>query len=67
MADVANRLGVNANYASQYRLRLLAAEVIRPAGRGYVDFSFPAMRDYLREHGALELGPSIARDDRSGP
>jgi hypothetical protein len=55
MADVAARLGVNANYASQYRLRLLAADVIRPAGRGLVAFELPYLRDYLREHVTLSL------------
>ena len=30
--DLAVRMGVDDNYVSQYRLRLIAAEVIRPAG-----------------------------------
>ncbi len=50
MADIQRRLGddVNANYASQYRLRLIKAEVIVPATHGFVDFALPAMREYLR-------------------
>lgn len=50
MADIATRLGSDPNYASQYRLRLIAADMIRPAGHGYVDFAVPYLRDYLREH-----------------
>ena len=52
MADVAARLDADANYASQYRLRLIASDMIRPAGRGRVDFTLPYLRDYLREHAA---------------
>ena len=52
MADVASRLTADANYASQYRLRLIAADMIHPAGHGHVDFTLPYLRDYLREHAA---------------
>lgn len=52
MADIASRLGVDATYAGQYRLRLIAAEVIEPRGYGRVDFTLPGLRDYLREHAA---------------
>jgi len=52
MADIATRLGVDATYAGQYRLRLIAAEVIEPRGHGLVDFTLPGLRDYLREHAA---------------
>ena len=51
---VASRLNVDANYASQYRLRLIATELIEPAGHGRVDFTMPYLRDYLREHAALD-------------
>ena len=52
MSDVASRLAANANYASQYRLRLMAADMIHPASHGHVDFTLPYLRDYLREHAA---------------
>ncbi len=55
MADVQRRLGVDVNYASQYRLRLIAAELIEPVRRGYVDFALPYLREYLREHAAADL------------
>ena len=50
MADIQDRLGVDVNYASQYRLRLIAAELIEATRRGYVDFALPYLRAYLREH-----------------
>lgn len=50
MADVQQRLGADVNYTSQYRLRLIAAELIQPTRRGYVDFALPYLREYLREH-----------------
>jgi len=52
MSDIASRLDSGPNYASQYRLRLIAAGMIRPSGHGYVDFAVPYLRDYLREHAA---------------
>jgi hypothetical protein len=61
MADIAARLGVDATYAGQYRLRLIAAEVIEPRGHGRVGFTLPGLRDYLREHAASShWGPEIA-------
>jgi hypothetical protein len=50
IATIAERLQVSSTYASQYRLRLIAAELIEPAGRGMVTFTLPYLRDYLREH-----------------
>jgi hypothetical protein len=55
MADVQRRLNVDVNYASQYRLRLIAAELIEPVRRGYVDFALPYLREYLRSHAASEM------------
>jgi hypothetical protein len=49
MADIQRRLGVDVNYASQYRLRLIAAELIEAVSRGYVDFALPYLREHLRE------------------
>ena len=50
IADIAERLETDTKYAGIYRLRLIDAELIQPAGRGYVDFTLPYLRDYLREH-----------------
>jgi predicted MarR family transcription regulator len=49
MADIADRLGVDTGYAGQYRLRLIAAEVIERRGHGLVGFTLPGLRDYLRD------------------
>lgn len=69
MSDIASRLNVDANYTSQYRLRLIAAELIEPAGHGRVDLAMPYLRDYLREHVALdaqrELPPGDASSDEA--
>ena len=50
IADVAHRMGVDLNYANQYRRRLLDAEMITPAGRGRLAFELPYLRDYLMTH-----------------
>ena len=52
MADIAERMGVDANYVSQYRRRLIAADLIYRTGHGRVDYTLPHLRDYLREHAA---------------
>ena len=54
MADVQRRMGVDVGYASQYRLRLIAAGLVQPAGRGFVDFALPYLREHLREQAASE-------------
>jgi hypothetical protein len=51
-ADIAKRLRVSKEYAGVYRRRLLDADLITTAGRSYVDFTLPYLRDYLREHAA---------------
>jgi hypothetical protein len=52
MKDIQERLAIDANFASQYRLRLIASELIESTGHGYVDFALPYLRNYLREHAA---------------
>lgn len=49
MSDIQQRMGVDVNYASQYRLRLIATELIQSTRRGYVDFALPHLREHLRE------------------
>ena len=63
MSDIASRLNVDANYASQYRLRLIAAELIEPVGHGRIDFTMPYLRDYLREHVALDAQRQLPSGD----
>lgn len=51
---VAERLGVSSSYASAYRARLIEAGLIEQTSYGYVGFKIPYLRDYLREHVAVE-------------
>ena len=48
--EIAKRLKVNKKYAGIYRRRLIDAELIEATSHGYVDFTLPYLRDYLREH-----------------
>ncbi|MBF0808791.1 ATP-binding protein [Rothia nasimurium] len=54
MSDIANRLGSTPQYANTYRNRLLGYELIASSQHGYVDFTIPYLREYLREHVAGE-------------
>jgi hypothetical protein len=47
---IARRLGVDDAWASQYRRRLIDAELIRPVRRGEFEFELPYLREYLRAH-----------------
>jgi hypothetical protein len=49
--DVAERLGRDQAYVSRYRARLQVAGIIEPGKYGYVRFSIPYMREFLRKHG----------------
>lgn len=51
-SEIAKRLGVSSTYAGQYRLRLINAEIITPAGYGKLAFTMPYLREYLRGHAA---------------
>ncbi|EFK55451.1 hypothetical protein HMPREF0291_10709 [Corynebacterium genitalium ATCC 33030] len=54
MSDIAARMGVDAQYAGNYRKRLIDAEMIRATSHGFVDYELPYMREYLRSHQASE-------------
>lgn len=47
VSEVAGRMGVTVDYAQKYRKRLIDGGVIESAGRGYVGFAVPYLRDYL--------------------
>lgn len=55
VSAVAQRMNVSAQYAANYRRRLLDAEMILAPARGFVDYSLPYMREYLREHVVQDL------------
>lgn len=54
IAVIAERLGVDGQYAGTYRRRLIDAEMIQTAGHGLIDFELPYMREYLRSHPASD-------------
>lgn len=70
VADIAERMGIDQNNQNVYRARLIADEMIRPAGRGRVEFALPYLREALvrRQEGgrsALDHGPArVARPVR---
>jgi hypothetical protein len=47
MADILARLGATRDHVNKYRARLIAAEILEPAGRGQVRFAIPFLDDYL--------------------
>ena len=49
VSDIAKRMGVRSNYASQYKRRLLEDGVIGERGRGIVGFDIPAFREFLMQ------------------
>ncbi len=48
VSEIAKRMGVASNYASQYK-HLLEDGVIGERGRGLVGFDIPAFREFLSE------------------
>lgn len=52
MKDICQRINRNSQYANQYRQRLMDAGVIAESGYGYVDFTIPYLRNWLRDHQA---------------
>jgi hypothetical protein len=48
MSDIAQRMGVTADYAQKYRKRLIDAGIITAAGRSEVSFAVPFLASYLR-------------------
>lgn len=49
-AAVARAIGKKPSQASSYRASLVRRQVIEPTARGYVDFSIPFLREYVREN-----------------
>lgn len=47
VADIAQRMGVAGNYASQYRARMVEQGIIGTRGRGKVAFDMPRFKEFL--------------------
>lgn len=61
--EIAERLNVSPHYAGVYRNRLIASELVEPAGYGFVNFTLPYLREYLREHAASLISSSSSPQD----
>lgn len=48
-AEVARRIGVKASSTTSYRRMLIKRQVIEATARGFVGFSIPHLREYLRD------------------
>ncbi|MBP3088410.1 ATP-binding protein [Corynebacterium sp. sy017] len=49
ISDIAQRMRRSKTYISNYRRRLLDAELIVETERGHIDFALPYLREYVRE------------------
>lgn len=50
MSDINERLGISSQYGNSYKKRLLGHEIIHSPRHGYVDFTIPYLREYLKEY-----------------
>lgn len=48
ISDIGERLGRDHGYISRYRSRLIVAGIVEPVRRGYLDFTIPYMREFVR-------------------
>lgn len=48
--DCGRRTGMRSNAVGNYRMRLMDAGLIEPAGYGPVDFAIPGLREYMASH-----------------
>jgi hypothetical protein len=54
ISDIAKRMTVKPDYANAYRVRLIENQLIESVGRGQLNFALPGLREYLREHAAID-------------
>lgn len=52
LSNIADRLGVDTNYAGVYRHRLIRSGMVTPTGKGLIDFAHHATRDWIRNEAA---------------
>src|SRR5690606_19228269 len=62
VGDIARRLGIDPRNQSTYRERLIEEELIRPAGRGFVEFSLPYLADALHHEARTGVGADVEPD-----
>ncbi|MEB1813093.1 hypothetical protein [Adlercreutzia mucosicola] len=49
LADIAQRMGAQSNYASKYKKRLIEAGVVGDVGQGHYTVELPGFKEYVRE------------------
>jgi hypothetical protein len=62
VGDLAKRMGIDPRNQSTYRERLIEEELIRPAGRGFVEYSLPYLADALRHEAREGVGADVEPD-----
>lgn len=48
-AEVAQKMHKNPNDVSQYRRRAISRNIVKPAGRGYIEYTLPMFSDFIKE------------------
>lgn len=59
MSSIAERMGESIKYVGVYRHRLIDTGIIRPAGRGQVEFTLPYLAEHLRNHAVQLHNPGL--------
>ncbi|AXK44247.1 AAA family ATPase [Brachybacterium saurashtrense] len=62
VGDIAERMGIDPRNQSTYRERLIEEELIRPAGRGFVEFALPYLDEALRHEQREGVGADVEPD-----
>ncbi|WP_422116636.1 AAA family ATPase [Brachybacterium sp. UNK5269] len=62
VGDIAQRMGIDPRNQSTYRERLIEDELIRPAGRGFVEYALPYLGEALRHESREGVGADVEPD-----
>ena len=62
VGDIARRMGIDPRNQSTYRERLIEDDLIRPAGRGFVEYSLPYLDEALRHEEREGVGSDVEPD-----
>lgn len=63
LARISQKMGVQSNYASQYKKRLLEQGILSEPSRGYVRFDMPVFPEYFEERYAEEKAEGLLDSD----
>ena len=62
VGDIARRMGIDPRNQSTYRERLIEDDLIRPAGRGFVEYALPYLDEALRHEEREGVGSDVEPD-----